>query len=235
MSETITAEAAFDSMVRAAEDPTGYVVRWRESTGRRAVGVFPMNFPSEIVHATGLLPVVVQEDRVPITVGNNLISEFNCGYTRNLADQVAGGRLDVFDAFYMVDHCIELIGAADVIRELSPKPFYFGQLISSMDDPWTGDQARITIADLVQEIGRFAGAAISEDQLRSSIESFNRGRSLMRKIFQDRRSGNAYFTATQLQVLVKSSMIMAREEHNTLLEVIVAEAGDQPRDERVRV
>lgn len=222
-------------MAKAAEDPIGYVEHWKARTGGRAIAVFPMNFPAEIAHAAGLLPVLLQEDREPITLGNNLISEFNCGYSRNVVDQSANGRLDVFDGFFMADHCIQLIGAADVIRELTGRRFYFGQLISSMNDPWTRDQARLTISDFVAELSAFSGKEITDDLLRESIKVFNRGRRLMRRLYEDRRAGDTRFTSTQLQIIVKSSMVMQREEHNALLEALVERSSPKPRDERVRV
>jgi benzoyl-CoA reductase subunit C len=225
-----------EAMARAAEDPSGYVEGWKARTGRKAVAVFPMNFPAEIAHAAGLLPVVVQEDRNPITLGNNLLSEFNCGYSRNLADQAANGRLDVYDAFFMADHCIQLIGAADVIRELNAdRRFYFGQLISSMNDPWSAEQARITMGDFVTELSAFAGVTITDDRLRESIRAFNHGRRLMRRLYEDRRTGDARFTSRELQVMVKSSMVMEREEHNELLEAAVAGVAEAPRGRRIRV
>lgn len=222
-------------MAKAAEDPIGYVDHWKARTGGRAIAVFPMNFPAEIAHAAGLLPVLLQEDREPITLGNNLISEFNCGYSRNVVDQSANGRLDVFDGFFMADHCIQLIGAADVVRELTGRRFYFGQLISSMNDPWTRDQARLTMSDFVTELSTFAGKEITDDLLRQSIKVFNRGRRLMRRLYEERRAGDARFTSTQLQIIVKSSMVMQREEHNALLEALVEQSSHKPRDERVRV
>ncbi|MCU1690934.1 MAG: Benzoyl-CoA reductase subunit [Frankiales bacterium] len=225
-----------EAMAQAAEDPTDYVERWKGRTGRRVIGAFPMNFPSEIAHAAGLLPVIVQADRKAITLGNNLISEFNCGYSRSLTDQVANGRLDVYDGFFMADHCIQLIGAADVIREFTTgRRFFFGQLISSMNDPWTRDDARTTMLDFQHELSAFAGEEITEDALRASIQTFNRGRRLIRALYADRRSGNAYLTAGQLQTIVKSSMVMEREEHNALLQQLVDEVAQQPRDDRVRV
>ncbi|PXY18416.1 2-hydroxyacyl-CoA dehydratase subunit D [Prauserella flavalba] len=231
-----TAVSPLAAMSRAAEDPTGYVEQWKARTGGRAIAAFPMNFPAEIAHAAGLLPVIVQEDRNPITLGNNLLSEFNCGYSRNLADQAATGRLDAYDGFFMADHCIQLIGAADVIRELTAgRRFYFGQLISSMNDPWTTDQARLTMTDFVDELSSFAGVQITDERLRESIKTYNRGRRLLRALYEQRRSGDSRFTSGELQTMVKSSMVMQREEHNALLEELVAQSSAAPRDDRVRV
>lgn len=228
--------AAMLAMSAAAEDPNSYVAQWKKRSGRKALGVFPMNFPAELAHAAGVLPVIIQEDREPITVGRNLLGEFNCGYTRNLADQAAMGRLGVFDGFYQADHCIQLLGAVDVVREYEPeKPVYFGQLMSSLSDGWAFPQVLGKMDDFRSEFESFTGTTITDTDLRRSIEIYNVNRRLMRTIFEGRRFGDAALTSAQLQVLVKSSMVMDREEHTELLRAVVDDCGYVPRDDRIRI
>ena len=102
--------------------PGRYVGRWREAhPGRPVIAVMPMNFPRELALAAGVLPVVVQDDQEPVSEGRAFLPEFYCGYTRNLADQAATGRFDLYDAVLMADHCIQLVGADDVIRALDAR------------------------------------------------------------------------------------------------------------------
>jgi len=61
---------------RIAEDPNAYAESWKRVHKGKVIGVFPMNFPTELVHAAGALPVVVQEHRAPITLGRSLLYEF---------------------------------------------------------------------------------------------------------------------------------------------------------------
>nr|WP_235214656.1 2-hydroxyacyl-CoA dehydratase family protein [Rhodococcus opacus] len=195
-----------------------------------------MNFPAELAHAAGVLPVIIQEDRQPITVGRNLLGEFNCGYTRNVADQAALGRLDVYDGFFHADHCIQLLGAIDVVREdESDKPVYFGQLMSSMSDDWAFPQVLGKMEDFRSELEKFADRRISDADLSRSIDVFDANRRLMRTIFENRRSGDAALTSAQLQVLVKSSMIMDKEEHTELLRDVMGDSSHVPRDDRIRI
>ncbi|MFC9359322.1 2-hydroxyacyl-CoA dehydratase subunit D [Rhodococcus sp. NPDC057014] len=224
------------TMSAAADSPTDYVAQWKKTTGRKALGVLPMNFPSELAHAAGVLPVIIQEDREPITAGRNLLGEFNCGYTRNVADQAALGRLDVYDGFFHADHCIQLLGAIDVVREdESDKPVYFGQLMSSMSDDWAFPQVLGKMEDFRSELEKFADRTISDADLARSIDTFDTNRRLMRTIFENRRSGDAALTSAQLQVLVKSSMIMDKEEHSELLRQVTASLNFVPRNDRIRV
>lgn len=212
----------YDALAAAAADPVTYAESWKARTGRSVIGSFPMNFPSELTHATGALPVVIQESRTAITEGRSLLPEFYCGYTRSLADQAATGELDVFDAFVLADHCVQLLGAVDVIRWAKPQiPTHFAQFISSMDDPWSQGQVIDKIGSLRAEVEEIVGTTVTPEALAVSIRLFNENRRLLREFYELRRSGRVRITASQMQTLVKSSMVMDIEEHSALLRSIL--------------
>lgn len=231
-----SASDALDALAEVAADPDAYVARWKASTGRKVVGAFPMNFPAEIAHAAGALPVLIQENREPDSMGRYLLAEFYCGYTRNVADSAAKGTLDIYDGFFLADHCIQLLGAVDVVRaEMPDAPVYFGQLPPSLGDGWTLDEARRMMRSFVDEMGEFAGVPVTDAALAASIGLFNENRRLLRGLFASRRAGNAALTSAQLQALVKSSMVMDKEEHTRLLRQVVAGLATAPRDDRIRL
>jgi benzoyl-CoA reductase subunit C len=231
-------QTAFSTLAAVAGDPVTYAQSWKARTGRPVIGSFPMNFPSELTHATGALPVIIQESRTTITEGRSLLPEFYCGYTRSLADQAAVGELDVFDAFVLADHCVQLLGAVDVIRWAKPQiPTHFAQFISSMDDPWSQGQVIDKIGSLRVEVEEIVGTVVTAEALSNSIRLFNENRRLLREFYELRKSGRARITASQMQTLVKSSMVMDIEEHSALLrDILVAlEPEDYAPDSLVRI
>lgn len=230
------ADAALTVLREIADDPDAYVARWKAATGRPAVGVFPMNFPAEIVAAGGALPVLIQENREPDTVGRHLLAEFYCGYTRNVADAPAKGLLEIYDGFFLGDHCTQLLGAVDVVRDQAPGiPVFLGQLPPSLSDRWTRGRARETVSSFVEEMGRFTGSPVTDAALTAAITAANENRRLLRELFDARRAGNAALTSTDLQVLVKTSMVMDADEHSALLRRVIAECDATPRDDRIRL
>lgn len=229
---------AFDALERAALDPVDYAYKWKERTGGKVIGSFPMNFPSELVHASGALPVVVQESRTSITEGRSLLPEFYCSYTRSLADQAAIGELDVFDGFVLVDHCVQLLGAVDVIRWAMPeKPLHFAQFISSMDDPWSQGEVENKVSAMRQEVEAALETTIDDTQLQDSIHAFNENRALLRKFYSMRQGGELHIPASQLQTLVKSSMVMEIREHSDLLQQLLLDVKKEtpPEEQLVRL
>lgn len=212
-----------------ANDPLGYARRWKEKTGGRVIGSFPMNFPGEMAHAAGALPVILQEAEDQITVGHGLLFPFYCGYTRSVVDQAAKGDFSVLDAIMFGDHCVQLLGAADAVRAQLPETrVIFFQLISSMCDPWTHGRARESFEALKEELEELIETPVGDEAMRASIRVFNKNRQLIRKLYDMRKSGAIALTATQMQSVVKSSMIMDKADHTALLEELLAELEKAP-------
>jgi benzoyl-CoA reductase subunit C len=236
---TVGTDAAAGALARLDEvagDPDGYVQRWKDRTGGRAVGLLPMNVPREVVHAAGALPVLLQESREPDSMGRHLLAEFYCGYTRNLADSAAKGNLALYDGFLVADQCTQLLGAVDVVRALVPDtPVFLGQLPTSLTDGWARGEARRMMRAFVEEMERFAGAPVTNAALARAIALSNENRGLLRELFAARRAGNAALSATQVQAVVKSGMVMDVEEHTALVRRVLAGLATVPRDDRVRL
>jgi bcr-type benzoyl-CoA reductase subunit C len=230
-----------EALAAVARDPRGYVEDWRaRHPGRLVLGVLPMNFPRELALAAGTLPVVVQDDQQPVTEGRALLAEFYCGYTRNLADQAATGRFDLYDAVLMADHCIQLIGAADVVRAILPgTPVFFGMLNSSMNDSWGPARVAAMMGEFLTELERLTGEPVTRAALGDAIAAHNRDRRMVRRLFDERAAGSAVLSPVQLQDIVASAMIMDPAEHAGLLAEALGAVTGQPTaaspERRIRV
>jgi benzoyl-CoA reductase subunit C len=215
-------KAIIDRFAAAARNPLGYARYWKERTGKKVIGSFPMNFPGELAHAADTLPMILQESEDQITVGHGLLFPFYCGYTRSMVDQAVRGDLAVLDAIMFGDHCVQLLGAADAIRmQLTNTRVIFFQLISSMCDPWTQGRSEESFSKLKAELEDFIGAPVKDEALDVSIRLFNRNRQLIRRLYDMRKTGTAPLGSVEMQHVVKSSMIMDKAEHTELLEDLV--------------
>lgn len=238
MEQPATINGILADLARIAADPGSYASAWKDRHGGRVIGILPMNFPPEIVHAAGALPVLVQEDEAAITYGRSLLPEFYCGYTRSLVDQAATGKLAVYDGLFLVDHCVALLGAVDAVRfELPEMPVHLAQFMASMDEPTTRPQVGEQILALRQRLGAFCGLTITDAAIQHSIAAYNRNRALLRKVYALRRSGRIALGSRQMQALVKSSMVMEVEAHTAILTRLVAllEAAPQAPAGQVRL
>ena len=230
-------QGILETFARAAAHPLDYARQWKAETGGRVVGIFPMHFPGELAHAAGALPMIVQEDDVAVTVGQSQVFSFYCGYNRSLIDQALRGEFEVFDAILFGDHCVQLLGTADVIRaHLPKKPILFNQLCSILDADWAMEETRGTFRQLWLELETLVGAKIEEASVQASIRLFNRNRSLIRKVYDMRRAGQIDLPSRDMQHIVKSSMVMDKAQHTALMEQLVAGLSQvAPQGDALRV
>lgn len=222
-------QAILDRFSLVAGDSLAYARDWKERTGRPVVGSFPMHFPVELGHAAGALPVIIQEADDPITDGEAAVFSFYCGYNRSVADQALKGRLKFLDGIMFADHCVQLLGTADIVRWHDPEmPIIFEQPVPSLDMAWAFDETRNVYETLKLDIEELLDVEITDDALRASIALFNRNRQLIRKLYDLRTAGLTDLSARQFQHVIKSSMVMEKEEHTLLLEQLVAEIEANP-------
>lgn len=211
-----------EPFTQAAASARAYALDWKARTGGKVVAAFPMHFPAEVIHAAGALPVVLQEVAEEITVGHGMIYPFYCGFSRSAVDQALKGELDFADGVVLGDTCVQILGAADVVRmEMPDLPVYFFQLLACMRDSWTMENVAETIAKARRGVERMLDTTISDEALWASIALFNRNRQLIREIYDLRRISPEILTGAELQDIVKSSMIMDKAEHNALLAPLV--------------
>lgn len=226
-------QATLEKFSSAASDSLRYARQWKDRTGKAVVGSFPMHFPVELAHAAGALPVIIQEAEDPITDGEGAVFSFYCGYNRSVVDQALKGELNFLDGIMFGDHCVQLLGTADIVRWHNPEmPILFNQLVSSMDASWAFDEARAAFAQLRIELEDLLDVQISDDALRASIALFNRNRQLIRRLYELREQGKTALSARELQHIIKSSMVMDRAEHTRMLEGLVTEIEATPASPR---
>lgn len=229
----LTRDDILNELARVADAPLAYAAEWKAAHGRPVIGSFPMNFPGELAHAAGALPMILQESHEAITVGHGVLFPFYCGYTRSMVDQASKGDFAILDAIMFGDHCVQLLGAADAIRvQLPSTRVIFFQLISSMCDPWTLGRSIESFAHLRDELEDFIGREIDDQDLHDSVALFNRNRQLLRRLYDMRAAGRITLTARQMQSLVKSSMIMDKAAHTERLELLLSLAEANPQAPR---
>ena len=220
-------EQVIDRMAEVAGAPMEYAAAWKARTGRTVVGLLPMHFPGELAHAAGCLPVVLQDDAEPITLGQANVFNFYCGFNRSIIDQTMRGRFDGLDAIMFGDHCVQLLGTADTIRAERPDlPILFNQLCTTLDANWALRETVGTFAQLWKELEALTAAPVAADAVRASIRLFNRNRAQMRALYDLRRRGEVAISGRAMQAVVKSSMVMDRQEHVDLMDRLLE---DLPR------
>ncbi|MDY6854553.1 MAG: 2-hydroxyacyl-CoA dehydratase family protein [Thermodesulfobacteriota bacterium] len=233
-------EKILGKIAEVTSDPYAYVEDVREKKQKKIIGCFPMHVPEEIVHAAGMIPVVIWRGNEFVTWGHSHVPPYDCGITRSFVDDAVRGRLSFMDGMvFHVRQCLQ-VGEFPLIMERNVKPAY--QKVLYMPPIFEGDSLKDYLVEDLESfkssLEAFSGDKITDDKLSKSIEVYNKNRELLERVYQLRRERPEILKAKEIMQIVWSSMLMQKEEHNELLEELVKEmegATVEPQEDKIRV
>ncbi|MCJ2519870.1 MAG: 2-hydroxyacyl-CoA dehydratase [Candidatus Thermoplasmatota archaeon] len=202
------------------------VARWKEETGGKAIGHFPVFAPQEIIRAAGMLPVGVMGawGLLEVDYADSRVQSFVCSVARTTLELGLTGRLKELDGMVFTDIC-------DVARNLSGvwKRNFPEMLVEYLHLPQNVTSAA-SVVYLERELERFkgkledlSGVKVGEDSLWEGIEVYNHQRELLQRIYRIRRESPWLLPADEAYLLGRAAAQMPVEDHVSLLERSIAE------------
>ena len=196
-----------------------------KSKGTKVIGISPMYFPQELVHAANCLPVILQASKEPITLGFSHYHHFFCGFTRGIVDLAVKGKLDFLDGFILSDMCFEMRHIADPLRRFRRFPLIYIQWpLEANEERWL-DFIIKRLRQCVSKLEELAGNRISDQNIEESVRLYNKNRTLLRQIYELRKAKPGILSAKEMSALVISSMVTPVEENNKFLSELISELG----------
>lgn len=214
---------------------------WRsrevKQAGRKVIGVSPMYFPEELIHASGALPVVMQEVDLPIMAARGHIFSNYCGVAVSNVDRALSGDLNFLDAVVITDICLHIRTSFCIMKRWMSIPFIYTEWPGFYNaEQWLSLSLRC-LEQCKQQLQEITGNRITDNSILASIELYNRNRRLLQQIDSLRQKKPGILRASEMSALVISSMVMPKEEHNALLERLIVdlEKSAQTPSGRVRL
>jgi len=231
---------ALAKITEITSDPYKYVAQLKENSEKKVIGCFPMHVPEEIVHAAGMLPVVIWRGNEPVTWGHAHVQPYNCGITRSFVDDAVRGKLEFMDGMvFHVRQCLQ-VGEFPLIMEKHVKPAYMEILY--LPPLYEGEAVKSFLLDDLKSfktsLEKFAGNKITDNDLKNSIAIYNENRSLLERIYEIRREKPEILKAKEVMQIVWSSMLMLKEDNNELLKELIEQMEAkkiEPEKDAIRV
>jgi benzoyl-CoA reductase subunit C len=219
------------------QDPHFAVVAdWKERTGGKVAGYFPVYTPLEIIHACGMLPVGLMGagNTLEITNADARFGSFICSITKSTLELGLRGNLGMFDAMIFQSIC-------DTARNLAflfKRNFQSDLFVEYIHFPQNTD-SEAAVDFLVSELERvvadlepIAYKKINAENLRNSIRLFNQNRNWIRELYSYRMQSPHKISSFEVAVLLRAGNFLPPDEHSLLL--IQALAALEERDSRPR-
>jgi len=211
-----------EKLEQLREDRHQYAREWKERTGNRVLGIFCCNIPEEIICAANILPVRILGEHEEATEGNLHFPVNVCPYPVSCLDQALKGHYDYLDGLVVPNVC-------DIIRSMYGTwklnldiPYVYFLEIPQRISPEGVDFFRQNLIKFKESLEGLTGKTITDKSLSGAIDSYNRNRDLLRQASILRKEG--FISGVEMQNMVLSSMLMAKDEHNERMSRLLEEA-----------
>ena len=215
--------------------------KWKEAEpGRKVIGYMPIYVPREIIHAAGMMPLVITGggDNLEVIHGDAYYQSYICRIPRSTIELGVSGRLDFVDGMMFPSIC-------DVIRNLSgmwklmfPSVYsrYFDVPQNYIDDIG-GNYYRNELQELREGLEELGGKKITDEALRNSIEVYNENRRLVRDLYALRSKEPWKVPASEVFLLIRAGLLLPVEDHTEMLKEYIAAAKelDRPMKDNCRI
>lgn len=205
---------------------------WKnENPDGKVVGYFPEYSAAELIHAAGMLPVLITGagGRFKIHQANRTIQAFICDIGRGMPELLRLGYLDNLDAMVFPAICEVSRALCWILSRHAPhKPFFYFNVPQNLDSRYTEDYLINELLRLKAMLEQLGGKPITDEALRESFRVYNHRTEILNSLDMLRKTNPECLSGTDFYILKKAGSLMSVEEHINLLEEALEQAKSQP-------
>lgn len=229
---------SYRDVIEDRDYPT--VREWRDRTGGKVIGCFPVYAPVELPYALGMLPMGLfgGGNRVEIANADSRFQSFICSIVKSTLELAFVGKLDVLDGLMFHSICDPARNLASVMQRNFPqRPAVFVHLPQNFSSPQAAPYMADELRRVGEELSAIAGRPLTDDDLAESIVAYDRVRELQRRLYALRSSAPERISTSDLYTVSRLATLMDPKDVAPILEQALAEAStrtERPKD-RIRV
>jgi benzoyl-CoA reductase subunit C len=238
----MTAEAVLASCRQLVAEPLGTVAeRWKsEHRGTRAIAVYPVWAPAEVIHAAGMLPLALLGGgaSVELTHADARFQSFVCSIAKSTLELGFQGLVKGVDGFVFSNICDVARNLGSVYKRNFPDVLVeYLHLPQNSTSPAVAGYAAAELRRLAAGFERAFELPVTEAALEKSLDTYNTLRARLRALYAFRIEEPQKLSTTELYVVQRASAMAPPEESLAWLDTLLAELplrAARPRD-RLRV
>ncbi len=205
--------------------PESVTIKDWKASGRQVIGWFNPYVPEEILHAAGMLPFEVTGDNEPVQMqgAEAYISANSCSKIRTCWQLQLDGKYGFLDGLVSSSFC-------DQDKRLYSVWEYYKKLpyMDVLYAPRKRDEeaVKLYVADLEDfrdRLSLYRLSRIPDHDIANSIRIYNRGRELMKQLYELRKRDRPPVTGAEALEVSKAAARLPRERFNELMEQLLDE------------
>ncbi|MFC1820555.1 2-hydroxyacyl-CoA dehydratase, partial [Thermodesulfobacteriota bacterium] len=200
---------------------TKWALEWQKK-GKKVIGIMDSYTPEEVISAAGMLPW-----RITGTWQGNVSkaivyrSESSCGYCNHVLESYLNSDFDFMDGIIATDLDQDLLRMWEVMESLGRIPYYYAMHVPYVDSELNYRFMEEEIGRLISSLEDFGGVKITKESLRSSIDVYNKMRSLLSRVYELRKREIPPLSGAELLGITTTARVMPKDEFNNELEALL--------------
>ncbi|MFX1410302.1 MAG: benzoyl-CoA reductase, bzd-type, subunit N [Promethearchaeota archaeon] len=209
-----------------------YAKKWKERTGGKVIGYFCTYVPEEILYAADILPVRILGSHEPQDVSEPHIFAMFCPFCRDCLAQGLKGRYDYLDGITIAQSCLHIRQAFTSWDLHIPVDFkYYLPHPMHVQSPHAVPYLTEELKSFKKAVEEWTGKQITDDDIKRGIEIMNKNRQLLQQVYELRKNPNPPLTGLEAMLMVVSSQMTDKREHNKALEELLQKLPSRTLDE----
>jgi bzd-type benzoyl-CoA reductase N subunit len=181
--------------------------------------------PLEVILAGGIAPYRIIPEATSDMADSYLHSNF-CPYIRSSLGKAIRGDLEYIEGLVLVNSCDGLRRLYDAWRFYTETPHVYLIDLPRVTTEIALRHFRETLILFKGELEKGFGVSISEEAIEEAISISNRGRRLLKELYNLRKTHKLTLSGSQVLDLVKGDMVLPKMEYIGLLQRLVGEIKD---------
>jgi len=222
----------FEKFKEWYENRHEYAKKWKERTGGKVIGTFCTYVPEEILYAADILPVRILGSHEPQDVSEPHIFAMFCPFCRDCLAQGLKGRYDYLDGITIAQSCLHIRQTFTSWDLHIPVDFkYYLPHPMHVQSPQAVPYLIEELKEFKKAVEEWTGKEITDKDLKRGIEIMNTNRRLLQQVYELRKKTNPPLTGLEAMLMVVSSQMVDKREHNKALEELLQKLPSRSLDE----
>ena len=217
---------ALDEMIRLTSPfPESVTVKDWKATGRKVIGWFNPYIPEEIIHAGGMLPFEVTGNNEPVQMqgAEAHIYSNSCSKIRTCWQLQLDGQYNFLDGLVSSHMCDQDMRLFEVWSYYKKLPYMDGLYAPRKRDEEAVKLYQTDLEGFRSRLSQFLICRIPDEHIANSIKVYNRGRELMKQLYDLRKRERPPVTGAEALEVSKAAARLPRERFNELMEQLLEE------------
>jgi len=213
-----------------------YMIKQKEGKGRRLFGIFPAQYPREILWAMNVVPLEIWDPPLEVSHANAHLQPYICSVAKLGLELIMQGKCDDLDGFLFPHTCDSIQNLASIVHDHLglKKPCYFfyhpKEPYKESSRSYYQEQLKSLVAALESQLG-----SLNLDELKRRIWQGQRISMLLQKLYDRRARGKLAVSNMDFYRMVRLGEYLFPDDFIPELEAFLARSEGEAKGRHTSV